>query len=96
MDVIREAMLGLQRPVRDLVTARGTSSARVRAYFDEGRDAFGREAGTLDHLGTHHPGPSRGSPQDHHPEGSAHGHLKLGEQAQRDVETRFGSPQSYT
>ena len=37
-----------------------------------------------------------GRPRDHHPEGLAHGHLKLGEQAQRDVETRFGSPQSYT
>jgi hypothetical protein len=45
--VVREAMLGVRRPVRYLVTARGTSSTRVRAYFDDGRDAFRREAGTL-------------------------------------------------
>src|SRR5216683_1952340 len=36
---------GGRRPVRDLVTARSTSSARVRAYFDEGRDAFEPGAG---------------------------------------------------
>ena len=44
--VIREEMLGGRRPVRDLVTARSTSSARVRAYFDEGRNAFEPGAGS--------------------------------------------------